>query len=211
MQHSSLYLFSVLSSVVLFAVACEPSSERESMQLSASSPSTSAQGTATTSATSSQGAGYATQANASGSEVTSATDTSGYEVADEVPYGSLKWTYGGISGRGYGASGVSISGLRISGRSLSFHYGTNLSAWGYSKDAIGGYACLFVQKEDGSWVGGKFDWISSSRSSRGLENVFGGYSGWTLNGVPNPCQTAFVILDASKKRRSNVIAGTWYR
>jgi hypothetical protein len=207
MQRSSLYLFSVLSSVVLFAVACEPSSERESSRLSASSPSSSAQGTATSDATSSQEA----QSNNSGAEQTSDTDTSGYEVADEVPYGSLKWTYGGISGRGYSASGVSISGLRISGRSLSFHYGTNLSAWGYSKDAIGGYACLFVQKEDGSWVGGKFDWISSSRSSRGLENVFGGYSGWTLSGVPNPCQAAFVILDASKKRRSNVIAGTWYR
>ena len=211
MQRSSLYLSAVLSSVVLFAVACEPSSERESATLNASGGSSSNASTNSAANGSMQSGTFSGSASSATSAGTSATDTSGYEVADEVPYGSLKWTYGGISGRGYGASGVSISGLRISGRSLSFHYGTNLSAWGYSKDAIGGYACLFVQKEDGSWVGGKFDWISSSRSSRGLENVFGGYSGWTLSGVPNPCQAAFVILDASKKRRSNVIAGTWYR
>lgn len=130
---------------------------------------------------------------------------------DQVDFGALRWTYGGVKGSGHSPSGVTISSLRIGGSSLSFKYNTNLSAWGYANGDIGGYACLFVQKTDGSWVGGKFDWISSSRSSRGLENVFGGYSGWNLNDVPNPCPAAFVIIDAHSKKRSNVIVGTWKR
>lgn len=207
MQRSSLYLFSVLSSVVLFAVACEPSSERESTTLNVPEGSSS---NASANSPSNDGT---TQSGTSSDSASSDTNGTGETPAspDQMDYGLLKWSYGGISGRGYSASGVSISGLRISGRNLSFRYNTNLSAWGYSKDAVGGYACLFVQKTDGSWVGGKFDWISSSRSSRGLENVLNGYNGWTLDGVPNPCAAAFVILDSNRKRRSNVIVGTWSR
>ena len=66
-----------------------------------------------------------------------------------------------------------------------------------------------MQKSDGSWVGGKFDWISSSRRSRDFANVYGGYDGWSLAGVPSPCAAAFVIISPDGKRRSNVISGTW--
>ncbi len=208
MQRPSLFLFSVLSSVVLFAAACEPASERESATLTVPGGSSNSSTAAASGSTGGSSSGTAS-GSASGATATDAGETPA--SPDQMDYGMLKWSYGGVSGRGYAASGVSISGLRVSGRNLSFRYNTNLSAWGYSTDAVGGYACLFVQKEDGSWVGGKFDWISSSRSSRGLENVFGGYGGWNLKGVPNPCPAAFVILDANKKRRSNVIVGTWSR
>ena len=72
-------------------------------------------------------------------------------------------------------------------------------------------ACLFVKDNSGRWVGGKFDWISSSRRSRNFENIFNGYSQWSLANVPNPCQAAFVIASADGKRRSNVLVGTWSR
>lgn len=85
-----------------------------------------------------------------------------------------------------------------------------MSAWGYGAGTLV-YACLFVKNNDGNWVGGKFDWISSNRTSRDLKNVLGGYSGWNLSNVPNPCQAAFVILDKNKQRRSNVLVGTWKR
>jgi len=84
--------------------------------------------------------------------------------------------------------------------------------WGLSNGAAGAIAAVFVQREDGSWVGGKFDWVSTSRSSRGLENVLSGYGGWSLAGVPNPCQICFVVVENSGKRRSNVIGpATWKR
>ena len=131
---------------------------------------------------------------------------------DQVPFGSLKWTFGGRpNGSGARNGGVVISGARFSSNGISFTYVKDLSAWGYSSGALGGIACLFVRKENGQWVGGKFDWISSSRRSRGFENVRAGYEGWNLAGVPNPCQAAFVIVSPDGKRRSNVLAGTWSR
>lgn len=68
-----------------------------------------------------------------------------------------------------------------------------------------------MQNNSGAWVGGKFDWISSSRRSRDFVNVYSGYAGWSLADVPNPCQAAFVIVSPDGKKRSNVIAGTWSR
>lgn len=137
---------------------------------------------------------------------------SGDVGADQVPFGSLKWTFGGRpNGAGARNGGVVISGARFSSGGVSFTYNRDLSAWGYSSGALGGVACLFVKKENGKWVGGKFDWISSSRRSRDFNNVYAGYGGWSLAGVPNPCAAAFVIISPDGKRRSNVIAGTWSR
>ena len=135
----------------------------------------------------------------------------GSEVADAVPFSSLRWTFGGENGSRAVQSGVVVTGLSLGRTSMSFRYVKNLSAWGRSNGQIADYACFFVQKSDGSWVGGKFDWISSSRTSRDFENVFDGYAGWSLAGVPNPCNAAFVIVSGDCKRRSNVIAGTWSR
>lgn len=144
-------------------------------------------------------------------DVSDPGNTPGATVADAVPFSSLRWSYGRFKGSGAKASGVQIAGLRMSKDSLSFTYRKNLSAWGFSSGQTDAVACLFVQKSDGSWVGGKFDWISSSRSSRDLKNVRGGYEGWNLSGVPNPCSVAFVIVHKDGKKRSNVISGSWSR
>ena len=132
-------------------------------------------------------------------------------VGDAVPYSALRWSFGGENGSRASQSGVVISGLSCSRGGLSFRYNKDLSAWGRSRDEASDLACFFVQKGDGSWVGGKFDWISTSRSSRDFENIYSGYCGWSLAGVPNPCNVAFVILSGDCRRRSNVIAGRWAR
>ena len=139
---------------------------------------------------------------------TSATDTG--VPGDKVAFGSLIWCWGGIDGSESVPSGVSISGLSFGSNLLSFRYNRDMSAWGYGAGTLV-YACLFVKNNNGNWVGGKFDWISSNRASRDLKNVLGGYGGWDLSNVPNPCQAAFVILDKNKKRRSNVLVGSWKR
>lgn len=89
--------------------------------------------------------------------------------------------------------------------------GPTLRSWGLSDGNAGALACFFVQRADGRWVGGKFDWISTSRTTRGFENIRARYRGWTLSGVPNPCPCAFVIVSSNGKKRTNVIAGTWRR
>ena len=160
-----------------------------------------------------------TQSNASAAQPSSAA-TGGAAgqtaasalAADAVPFSSLKWHFGGKpKASGARQSSVEIAGLSIGSSKLSFRYKKDLSAWGLAYGEAGAIACLFVQKENGQWVGGKFDWISSSRTSRGFENVFAGYEGWTLAGVPNPCQAAFVIVSADGTKRSNVLAGRWAR
>ena len=166
-------------------------------------------------ASTAQPAATTTESSPSAAETAAAPAASGEAQdgsvgADQIPFGALRWTYGGRpNGSGARNGGVVISGARFSADGVSFSYNKDLSAWGYSSGALGGVACLFVQKADGSWVGGKFDWISSSRRSRDFANVYGGYDGWSLAGVPSPCAAAFVIISPDGKRRSNVISGTW--
>ncbi len=133
-------------------------------------------------------------------------------VGDQESFSSFNFCYGGFNGSSAVQSGVQISGLSFSRDGLTFSYVTDLSAWGLSHtDASGALACLFVQKSDGSWVGGKFDWISSSRTSRSFSGHVPGYNGWSLSGVPNPCNACFVIVSADGRKRSNVLKGVWSR
>lgn len=133
-------------------------------------------------------------------------------VGDQESFSSFNFCYGGFNGSSAVQSGVQISGLSFSRDGLSFSYTTDLSAWGLSyTDARGALACLFVQKSDGSWVGGKFDWISSSRTSRSFSGHVPGYNGWSLAGVPNPCNACFVIVSSDGRKRSNVLKGVWTR
>jgi hypothetical protein len=145
-----------------------------------------------------------------GAEETGSTGTSA--AADQAPFSSFRFTYGGFNGSGAGLSEPRIANLRISGGSMSYSWaGPTLAAWGMGNSEAGALCCLFVKNSAGAWIGGKFDWISTSRTSRSLGHVTGGYEGWTLAGVPNPCEAAFVIINANGSRRSNVIAGTWQR
>ena len=134
------------------------------------------------------------------------------QSADEAEYGAFSWAFGGFDGSRAALSEPRIAALRMNGMSgLSYRWaGPDLSAWGLGHTDAAALACLFVQRADGSWVGGKFDWISSSRTTRDFKNL-GGYQGWSLAGIPNPCRAAFVIVSADGRRRSNVITADWRR
>jgi hypothetical protein len=140
------------------------------------------------------------------------SNTASLTVGDEAPFSAFQFTYGGFNGSGAALSEPRIANLRISGGSLSYSWtGPTLAAWGLGDRDAGALCCLFVKNNAGAWIGGKFDWISTSRTSRDLGHVTGGYNGWSLSGVPNPCEAAFVIVNAGGSRRTNVIAGTWQR
>ena len=218
----SLCAYGAIASIAILLFGCEASSDNQSGSWVYSDANASTPPPATTQPSTSADSSNSTNTNGTGNtdrtNVTNdSNDSDGTETdpslgaPDEVPYGSLSWRYGGVSGGGYQKSGVEISGLKAGRNDLSFKYKKDLSAWGYGSGDASAYACMFVQTSSGSWVGGKFDWISSSRSSRDLKNVTSGYGGWSLANVPNPCRVAFVILDSKSKRRSNVIAGTWSR
>lgn len=125
----------------------------------------------------------------------------------------LDWVYGGFKGAAATHSGVTIRNLVVHRDRITFDWETDLSAWGIKSadDHSKALACLFVKRSDGAWVGGKFDWISTSRAMRELKHIHQGYGGWSLAGVPNPCEVAFVVAHTDARRRSNILTSIWRR
>ena len=144
-------------------------------------------------------------------EVVVLPDGTTTNVIDDVFFGELNWEYGGFKGGEAEFGGVLISGLRMARDGLGFNYVRDLSVWGLAHGDADALACLFVCDNEGRWVGGKFDWISSSRNKRDFKNIYSGYEGWLLRNVPNPCTAAFVIVSKDGKKRSNVISAMWER
>ena len=131
---------------------------------------------------------------------------------DAAPFETFKWVYGGFHGDKARPREVAIADLKMKPDGMSFKWVQDLSAWGISNDdASQALACLFVMNKNGEWVGGKFDWISSSRSTRDFKNIYEGYNDWSLENVPNPCPAAFVVVSKDGGKRSNVIAAMWQR
>ena len=79
------------------------------------------------------------------------------------------------------------------------------------EDAGNTLACLFVLV-GGSWHGGKFDWISTSRTSRDFKNIIGGgdnpggYNGWPKDSISKAEKYAFCIVSKDGQSRTNVIS-----
>lgn len=199
-----------VAAIALLLSGCESSDDSSGAYWSTKSASTPAPATTTQTATTPAATSRQTEEAAPAASV--ADDGTGAE--DEVPFGSLSWTYGGFRGSGAAKTSASISGLHAGSGSMSYRWSSGgCETLGASSrdDFNSTIACFFVQNGEGRWVGGKFDFISTSRTSRGFENIYGGYGGWTLAGVPNPCPCAFVIVSSNGKKRTNVIAGTWSR
>ena len=84
---------------------------------------------------------------------------------------------------------------------------TSYKAYSWPKNADGGcdaICCLFYETEDGSIMGGKFDWWRvGGQGRKGLENVHGGYGGHKFPAVGKKVWTCIVSVDC--KKRSNVV------
>jgi hypothetical protein len=142
--------------------------------------------------------------------------------ADEIPFSSLNWSYGGFKGENSVAIPETvISNLTFSGNKMLYKWvkgGCEKFGAGNAHDYSMTLSCMFVKNNKGKWVGGKFDWISTDRLSRDLKNCLNGYHGWNLKDVPNPAEAAFLIAGVSSPnggspsgKRTNVIKGTWKR
>ncbi len=132
---------------------------------------------------------------------------------DYADYSSFQWRYGGenfSSAAHTGAVAITFKGL--SANRIDYSWDRDLSNWGIKDPkAADAVVCAFIQDSTGNWIGGKTDWVSTSRKSRDFNNVYNGYKGWSLSGIPNPTQLALVIVRRDGKERSNVIGGEWRR
>jgi len=127
------------------------------------------------------------------------------DVNDAIPFADLSFCWGGFKGSSAILSTPRISALSVSFSRMSIRWDIGLSGWGLSDgDYTGALACLFC-KVDGQWIGGKFDWISTSRSTRDFKNIHSGYGGWSVSDFNRAETYAFVVVSKDGKKRSNVI------
>ena len=138
---------------------------------------------------------------------TPTTGTTATPSPDEVGFAQLKWNYGGFKG---GAatleSSTRISKLQVNSGGMSYSWasgGCEKLGAASSTDAAC-VACLFCHI-GGEWIGGKFDWISTSRRTRDFKNIRSSYNGWMSNAIEKADAYAFVIVSRDGKKRSNVI------
>ena len=126
-------------------------------------------------------------------------------AVDQLDYALLRWQYGGVNASGAKLDSPRLSGLSCNGRSVSYHWDVGMSGWGLGNGDAGAICAVFFLR-DGKWIGGKFDWVSVSRSNRELKHVES-YSNWPASGITLPWRgrVAFVVVSADGKRRSNVL------
>ena len=118
----------------------------------------------------------------------------------------MDWRFGGFNGsRAAEDPETQIKGLRMSRDGMSYQWAKgNLGNWGLSREEAGALACAFYW--DGKrWVGGKFDWISTSRQSRDFENIHDGYNGWVASAFFAAPKRAFCIVSEDGCRRTNLL------
>lgn len=129
-------------------------------------------------------------------------------IDDADDYDDLHWMYGGFKGQGAEwLQDCEIADLKI-GNKLSYRWIKGgceaLGAIGGKTDASHTLACLFCLI-NGRWVGGKFDWISTSRTTRDFHNIETEYKGWDRNAISKAEAFRFVIVSKNGKFRSNII------
>lgn len=115
----------------------------------------------------------------------------------------VKWVYGGVNGAN-AVEKAKISDLTVSKKQLAYKWVEggceNLGA--ASRTDASCRACLFCHV-NGEWVGGFFEWISTSRLTRNFANIQGRYKGWDISLVEKADKFAFCILSKSGGSRTS--------
>lgn len=129
--------------------------------------------------------------------------------ATAAPSGALVYRYGGFDGsRAAEDPATQIASLHITRSKLTYKWTQgNLRNWGLGDADAGALACAFYWDGSG-WIGGKFDWISTSRTSRDWNNLNGRYNGWDPDAFWSAPKRAFCIVSRDGKRRTNLLETT---
>jgi hypothetical protein len=120
----------------------------------------------------------------------------------------LDFRFGGFrGGKAVEDSRCRISKLKVGKDSLSINWGTKIpDDWARDKGEKGPLIVVAAFYKSGdAWIGGKFDWIDESRSSRSLENIKGGYGGWDGAAFTSAKTHAVCVVSADGRFRSNLI------
>ena len=144
------------------------------------------------------------QADESSQHLASASPAS----SDTVDFASLDWCWGGFNGaKAKPVDGCEIGSLKVTADGLSYKWvkggceqlDKNCS---HSNPCC---TCALFCRVDGKWIGGKWEHISTDRTTRDFKNVKKGYGGWDASVLGKATAYAFVILDDGAKKRTNII------
>ncbi len=101
---------------------------------------------------------------------------------------------------------VQIKNFKMSKSGMSYSWAstTKLEVWGLGYTEAGALAVAgwFDGKE---WKCAKFDWISSSRTTRDWINVNSGYNGFNPAAFFGAQKHCFFIMSSNGRKRSNII------
>ncbi len=127
---------------------------------------------------------------------------------DELDFSLLEWVYGGFGGsNAVPDEAAQICKLDVGQDMMTYEWvkgGCETFGAPNKGDADFALACLFILK-DGHWKGGKFDWISTSRTRRDFKNIIENYHGWPSDAIETAEGYAFVIVGRDGRTRTNVI------
>jgi hypothetical protein len=123
------------------------------------------------------------------------------------PAPRIRWVYGGFDGsRAVETPDAQVGGVKMDAKGMSYKWTRggceNLGAVS-ARDYSHTIAAAFYWDGE-AWCGGKFDWISTSRTTRDFVNIKDGYNGWNWRAFVDAERRAFCIVSADGKKRTNL-------
>ena len=129
------------------------------------------------------------------------------KATDAAP--AILWSYGRVDGsKAVESEEARIGSFRMSKNGMSYRWekgGCEALGAKDRSDYSRTLACAFYFDETANaWVGGKFDFVSTSRTTRSWNNVNDGYRGWKPEKFWAAKRHAFCILSVDGKKRTNL-------
>lgn len=141
---------------------------------------------------------------AAGNPATAEAPSSAAATADAP---KLVWKFGSFDGsRALEDPATQIKDLHMTKSGMSYRWAKgDLGNWGLARSDAGALACAFYWDESAkAWIGGKFDWISTSRTTRDFKNLED-YKGWSKGPFFAAPKRAFCIVAKNGRVRTNLL------
>ncbi len=120
---------------------------------------------------------------------------------------TLVFRYGGFKGgNALEDPATQIGAVKMSRSGMSYKWTKgDLGNWGLAHTQTDALACAFFWSDkEQAWIGGKFDWISTSRTTRDFKNIDDGYNGWRASEFWSAPRRAFCIVSKDGRVRTNL-------
>lgn len=137
-----------------------------------------------------------------------AADPASAEAAATVAGPVLDFRWGGFRGGGAAEDpATQIRDFRMDKNGMRYVWAKgDLGNWGLARESAGALICAFYfDEKEQRWIGGKFDWISTSRLTRSWKNVYAGYNGWKAEPFFAAKRRAICICSADGRKRTNLL------